>query len=829
MRKLTAFIVVSAVLSCFFLSGLILYITRPFDPEITVYPWPYGKEGVFTITCDDISTGYPLEYFTDIVALLEDHGLKATFFVIPYHGEWDLLTDSPEFLEALHDAEEHGHEIALHGYAHYENEFLCSPEEQETLLVKGLEIMYKAGFSVKGFRAPCLQETRDTPTILEKYGFLYDTSYFGESGEIRAGSIFQMPSGHEYTWYISEEETADSVLLAQGEFLKNYAQGSVFSFVTHMKAVNEGGGMEVLDQLFSFISTFDVWNGTLLELVQWEKARGAVTWDQQKTISGGEILFSNIPEGLTMEIVLPDSFHMEDIPPGIRVIPLQDMDTYRIIFEEAFQSVTLGFTRLHGSRTPELVQEVAIISDAPDIAGGSPADLIESLEAWEIPYRIIPVDSLLEEEKLGKSSTLFLDTLFLHRSLTEEEIIHLFSLEGRIIVLSRLEFSPIHEAFLEKREEEELEYIARPLVCGKIKQGKRDFVYFDVRVVSGVSTCVIIDQLREDSPAGLYQNLLIRALFSLSRIPTRTPFLSLEIDDCGMYDTQNDQGASFTADIHAYENSMDLAGKHGLKPLYGFTTSYFEHNPQIESIFSLLKKSGVQIANHGFHHCLNYDDPDGMREEISRANEDIQSLWGQPPRIILVPCDKMHQDSMKEAIRGTPIQYVGSTDNGYEFGVCEGVLFYERTSLQLCSSSVDDAPPFRRLFLYSQPLLPSFYAITHIFNFIDKGSAYHYIEDAVFYLTDIGYWCSDTETMTDEDVFWYHVDMHTHTRGNTVVVELDGIENLPQFPHTVHISVYGSPLVEVHSEGFSIELQVQNDGLITYVTLIVQPEMLPHR
>lgn len=827
MRKLTAFIVVSAVLSCLFLSGLILSIIEPFNPEIAVNPWPYGKEGAFTITCDDISTGYPLEYFTDFVTLLEDYGLKATFFVIPYHGEWDLLTESPAFMEALHEAEERGHEIALHGYAHYENEFACSSQDQEILLVKSLEIMHRAGFTVKGFRAPCLQETKDTPLLLEKYGFEYDTSYFGESGEIVAGSIYQMPSGHEYTWYIPEGEVTDSVQLAREEFLKNYVEGSVFSFVTHMKAVNEGEGMKVLDQLFSFVKTLDVWNGTLLELVQWERAQAAVTWDQQRTISGGEILFYDIPEGLTIEIVLPDSYRMEDTTPGVLVIPLQNKDTFRIIFEKPFQSVTLNFTRLYGPRTPELVQEVAIVSDLPDIPSGAPADLVESLGAWEIPYCIMPVESLLEDEKLGRSSTLLLDTLFLHRSLTEREIIHLFSLPGRTIILSRCGNHPIHEAFLERGREEELEYIAHPLPCGKIKQGKRDFVYYDVRVLSGMSTCVIIDQLREDSPAGLHQNLLIRTLFSLSRIPIRTPFLSLEIDDCGMYDIQNERGISFIADIHAYENSLDLANKYGLKPLYGFTTSYFKQNIQIGSIFSLLKKFDVQIANHGFHHCLNHDDPDVMREEISRANGDIQSLWGEPPRIILVPCDKMHQRSMKEAIRGTPIQYVGSRDNGYEFGICEDVLYYERTPLHLYSSSVDDAPPFRRLFLFSQPLLPSFYAITHIFNFIGKGSAYHHIEDAVVYLTGMGYLCADSETMAEEDIFWQHVDMHTSLEGDTLVVELTGLEDLPRVPYEVHFCAYGSPSVEVNSEEYSVDVRVQYHGLIAYVTLTVRPET-PH-
>jgi len=348
MRKLTACIVVSAVLSCFFLCGLILYMTRPFDPVITVRPWPYDRDGAFTITCDDISTGYPLEYFNDIVDLLDSYGLKATFFVIPYHGEWDLLTESPEFLDALHQAEDSGHEIALHGYAHYENEFMCSPHEQEMLLTKGLEIMYEAGFSVKGFRAPCLQETEETPVLLEKFGFAYDSSTYRESEIIQADILFRLSSGHEYTWYISEEDIPGSLSLAQGDFLEKYMHRSFFSFVTHMKAVNEGGGMAVLDQLFSYITGYDVWNGTLLDLVEWEKAREAVAWNEEKTLSGGEITFFSVPRGLAVDINLSNSYVLHDPPPGIQVVPQTGEGHHRIIFEDAYPQVTLSFGVQYG-------------------------------------------------------------------------------------------------------------------------------------------------------------------------------------------------------------------------------------------------------------------------------------------------------------------------------------------------------------------------------------------------------------------------------------------------------------------------------------------------
>ena len=348
MKRLIALIVAALLLT----SIAAAHFYRTFNPQIDIHQWPYKKKMVFVITCDDISSGYPHEYFEEILDTFEKYGVKCTFFVIPYHGEWDLLTESPSFVTMLHTAEEKGHEIALHGYAHYTDEFVCSPDNQAQLLEKALAIMEDAGFEVKGFRAPCLKTTEETPEILKKYNFVYDSSTFGESGDVvYEGSLPEIPSGYEYTWYITEDELPEKLVQAKNDFLAQYKKGSVFSIVTHMKAVNEGSGIHFLEDFLSFVREEDVWNFTLLELVEWNQQQQEVKWESEKTLTGGDITFQNIPQGLAVAVRLPHYYSLKDVPPGVEVTTHADSDTqiFELVFLEDFVYITLSFGLTYAS------------------------------------------------------------------------------------------------------------------------------------------------------------------------------------------------------------------------------------------------------------------------------------------------------------------------------------------------------------------------------------------------------------------------------------------------------------------------------------------------
>jgi predicted deacetylase len=361
MKKVYAFAVV-----CILLTGIAAaHFHRTFNPHVTVYKWPHKKTIAFTVTCDDISAGYPLEYFEEIQSLFETYGVRGTFFVIPYHGEWDLLTDSPQFVEALQKAEARGHEIGLHGYAHYEDEFVCSADEQRQLLKKAVPIMQKTGVTVKGFRAPCLKATDDTLEVLEEFDFLYDSSTFGESGESSfEGALPEIPSGYEYTWYIRAEELPQKINEAKQDFLEKYAEGTVFSLVTHIKAVNEGEGIHFLTDFLSYVRTKDVWNATLIELVEWEKSVQNVTWESRKTLTGGDIIFHNIPAGMVAEIRVPLRYKVKDLPQRT-VITTDAIGNERIIeltCEKPFDEITIPFVITYTSPAHHVEDEVLVLT-----------------------------------------------------------------------------------------------------------------------------------------------------------------------------------------------------------------------------------------------------------------------------------------------------------------------------------------------------------------------------------------------------------------------------------------------------------------------------------
>lgn len=409
MKKLYALLLVSVLLA----SIATIHFKRTFDPDVHIHKWPYKKKVAFIVSCDDVSAGYPHQYLDEIEGTLDKYGIKATFFVIPYHGEWDLLTEYPSFIDTLQRAEEKGHEIALHGYAHYEDEFVCSPEEQIEALEKALSIMEEAGFTVKGFRAPCFKATPQTAGILKEYNFVYDSSIFGESGDVSfEGVLPDIPSGYEYSWYITGEELPEMLNQAKIDFETQYSKESVFSLVIHMKAVNEGEGISFLEDFLLYVSEKEVWNFTLEDLVEWTLNLQEVTWESRKTITGGEITFEHIPQGFSAEIDIPLHYRLKDIPQGVEVITKREDETQKVelVFHHDFEEVTVSFVLSYENQ----------VNNA----------LTNSLNSWEINCRIVDTDCITSD-LLAHSSTILIDKNLLKRSL---------SLKEELVLPSRISF-----------------------------------------------------------------------------------------------------------------------------------------------------------------------------------------------------------------------------------------------------------------------------------------------------------------------------------------------------------------------------------------------------
>ncbi len=106
-----------------------------------------------------------------ILELLDRHGVRATFFVPARVAE-----RHPGRVEEIVAA---GHELAHHGYTHTSPTKL-SREEEETELVKGLEILRGFGAEVEGYRSPSWDFSANTEELLDTHGFRYSSNFMDD-------------------------------------------------------------------------------------------------------------------------------------------------------------------------------------------------------------------------------------------------------------------------------------------------------------------------------------------------------------------------------------------------------------------------------------------------------------------------------------------------------------------------------------------------------------------------------------------------------------------------------------------------------------------------
>jgi len=101
----------------------------------------------------------------NIYNAIEPSETKFTFPIVASTASNDI--------ELTRSIVEAGHEIASHGFKHLRYKFL-SPQLQENDIKQSLDTFKKMGISVKGFRAPYNSYNGVTPSLVEKYSFLWD-------------------------------------------------------------------------------------------------------------------------------------------------------------------------------------------------------------------------------------------------------------------------------------------------------------------------------------------------------------------------------------------------------------------------------------------------------------------------------------------------------------------------------------------------------------------------------------------------------------------------------------------------------------------------------
>lgn len=205
----------------------------------------------------------------ELLAFLDDVDIRSTLFVIPSGLFAERRED--DYVRLLGMAMASGHEIALHGCRHTNNEFghvlpipLPGFRRQKELLTIGQEYLRESlGQCALGFRAPQYRHNRMTFNALETLGFKYDSSrtVFKPSHGVRfrfktrflpkvtkLGSLCEIPVTGDYAYNLDRGSYEVHLGRAIADFNWTRSIGGTFVVNNH---VNRSGraGLQLLHAL----------------------------------------------------------------------------------------------------------------------------------------------------------------------------------------------------------------------------------------------------------------------------------------------------------------------------------------------------------------------------------------------------------------------------------------------------------------------------------------------------------------------------------------------------------------------------------------------------
>jgi len=214
-----------------------------------------------------------------LLRVLDRQRIRATFFIPGYSAErW------PAICRAIRDA---GHEIAHHGYLH-EGAHGADVVEQERRLLRGLASLDEVlGVRPSGYRGPNWELTWDTPALLARNGFTYDSGLMdadhpyvlATAPEAGAATVVELP-GH---WALDDWEpynylpgiTGSGVIASPAEVLARWTlelealvdEGGLFMLTNHPFISGRASRAVALEQLIERARAIDgLWIATAAEI-----------------------------------------------------------------------------------------------------------------------------------------------------------------------------------------------------------------------------------------------------------------------------------------------------------------------------------------------------------------------------------------------------------------------------------------------------------------------------------------------------------------------------------------------------------------------------------
>lgn len=219
-----------------------------------------------------------------ILETLQDFGLRSTFFVPGWTVE-----NHPGRTEMILKA---GHEIGHHSYSH--RWVSDEPEMEIEEMQKGLDALKRVvGVTPRGYRSPAGEISEGLLTLLNKHGFLWDSSMLDTINPYRHVMADGSKGPIELPWSWSLDDapyalfsvknprpimTNEHILSVwKADFDEIYRWGGLFDVIMHPQVIGRPGRIAMLRQLIQYIQTFpNVWIATGTEVAEaWSAAHEA--------------------------------------------------------------------------------------------------------------------------------------------------------------------------------------------------------------------------------------------------------------------------------------------------------------------------------------------------------------------------------------------------------------------------------------------------------------------------------------------------------------------------------------------------------------------------